>query len=58
MGDLQGPRSDDGASNLLTLRVPFTFFGTEYREIIVRITHVEVKLINIAKFKLYQLVHR
>lgn len=35
--DLQGPRGDDSASDPLTLRVPFTFFGTEYREIIVRI---------------------
>ena len=35
--DLQGPRGDDSASDPLTLRVPFTFFGIEYREIIVRI---------------------
>ena len=35
--DLQGPRGDDSASEPLTLRVPFTFFGTEYKEIIVRI---------------------
>lgn len=35
--DLQGPRSDDSASDPLTLDVPFTFFGTEYQQIIVRI---------------------
>ena len=34
--DLQGPCGDDSASDSITLRVPFTFFGTEYREIIVR----------------------
>ena len=37
--DLQGPHYDDSASNPFTLRVPFTFFGTEYREIIVRMFH-------------------
>ena len=35
-GDLLGPSNDDSSSDPLTLRIPFTFFGTQYRKIIVR----------------------
>ena len=35
--DQPGPRGDDSASNRVTLEVPFTFIGTEYSRIVVRI---------------------
>ena len=49
--DLQGPHGDDSASDPITLGVPFTFFGTEYREIIVRVllSHYVVVLLCIAR---------
>ena len=36
-GDVRGPISDDSASSPVTLAVPFTFVGTEYSQIFVRI---------------------
>lgn len=48
VGDLQGPQGDDSASNPITLRVPFTFFGTKYREVIVSIMHI----VYVTNFKL------
>ena len=35
-GDLQGPLGDDSSSPPLTLTTPFTFFGKQHTEIIVR----------------------
>ena len=39
-GDLPGPSGDDGSSKPLTLRIPFTFFGSEYSKIVVRIDNI------------------
>lgn len=36
-GDLAGPRGDDSASSPVILPVPFTFIGTEYSQIVVRV---------------------
>ena len=36
-GDLPGPTGDDSASSPVILEVPFTFIGTKYNQIIVRI---------------------
>ena len=37
VGDLVGPEDDDGSSAPLEVHEPFTFFGKEYTQIIVRI---------------------
>ena len=39
-GDLPGPVGDDSASSQITLGVPFTFIGTEYSRIFVRMCMV------------------
>lgn len=36
-GDVRGPTGDDSASSPVTLYAPFTFIGTKYRQIFVRI---------------------
>ena len=43
--DVRGPRGDDSASSRVTLEVPFTFIGTEYTRIIVRMANITTAML-------------